>query len=332
MGFEENEISINAYGGSELVKRMISSKMPEDILNNFQIITSRVRELQEDKIRVYWLQDLPEDPEISHLANKSSRDRFHKFVFCNNWQYNRYIDKLKIPMDEKCLVIDNTIEPFQQVEKSKDEIRLIYTSTPHRGLELLVPVFVELCKKYENIYLDVFSSFKIYGWEESDKQYEHIFNVCKEHPNIVYHGFKPNEEVRKAYEKAHIFSYPSIWQECNSRALIEAMSAGLLCVHSNLAGLSDTSGNLTVMYQYEEDKNKHANKFYQVLDHAINVIKNRNDTLDSYLRFVKAYADNRYNINKISEQWKDLLTQLLQKYPTEESRKILTEQFVYKTQ
>ena len=332
MGFEENEISVNANGGTELVKRMISSNMPEDILENFQIISSRVREINQDKIRVYWLHDLPEDPETNHLKDESSRNRFHKYVFCSNWQYNRFVDKLNIPMDDKCLVIDNPIEPFRQIEKSKDEIRLIYTSTPQRGLELLVPVFVELCKKYDNIYLDVFSSFEIYGWPEANKPYEKLFETCKEHPNIVYHGFKPYEEVRQAYEKAHILAYPSIWTETSCRVLLESMSAGLLCVHSNLGSLTDTSGNLTVMYQYEEDKNKHANKFYQVLDHAINVIKNRDDALDSYLRFVKAYADNRYNINKISEQWKDLLVQLSQKYPTEESRKILTEQFVYKTQ
>lgn len=331
MGFEENEISINSYGGTELVKRMVSSHMPDELLNNFQIMSSRVRKLEEDKVRIYWLQDLPEDPEINHLKSEDSRKKFHKYVFCSNWQYNKFIDVLGIPSDDKCIVIDNSIVPFQHVEKSKDEIRLIYASTPHRGLELLIPVFVELCKKYDNIYLDVFSSFEIYGWPESDKPYEKIFDICKQHPNIIYHGFKPNEEVRKAYEKAHILAYPSIWPETSCVVLLESMSAGLLCVHPNYAGLSDTSGNLTVMYQYEEDKNKHANKFYQVLEHAINVINNRDETLDNYLRFVKAYADNRYNITKISQQWKDLLIQLSQKYPTEDSRKMLTEQFVYRT-
>lgn len=331
MAFEENEISKKSQGGTEQVKRMIASYMPEETVDNFQIICSRVRDIEQDKIRIYWLHDLPEDPETNHLKEQNSRNRFHKYVFCGYWQYNRYIDMLGIPRDDKCVVFDTPIVPFKNVKKDNDKIRLIYTSTPQRGLELLVPVFNELSKKYDNIHLDVFSSFEIYGWPEANKPYEEMFNMCKNHPSITYHGFKPNDEVRAAYEKAHIFAYPSIWPECNSRALIEAMSAGLLCVHSNYAGLSDTSGNLTVMYQYEEDKNKHANKFYQVLDHAINVIKNRDDSLDNYLRFVKAYSDNRYNISKISGQWKDLLEQLLKQYPTEESRKIPAEIFLYNT-
>lgn len=330
-GFEENEISKKSFGGTEQVKRMIASKMPEDIMDNFQVICSRVREIQEDKIRVYWLHDLPEDPETNHLREENSRNRFHKFVFCGNWQYNRYMDMLGVPKNDKCVVLDTPIEPFDNVEKSKDEIRLMYTSTPQRGLEILIPVFEELSKRYDNLYLDVFSSFEIYGWNEANKPYEHLFEVCKNHPKIVYHGFKPNEEVRKAYEKAHIFAYPSIWPECNSRALIEAMSAGLLCVHPNYAGLSDTSGNLTVMYQYEENKLDHANKFLQVLDHSIKIVNEKSDSLENYLRFVKAYADNRYNVSKISNQWIDVLQQLIQKYPDSESRKIPPEKFVYRT-
>ena len=47
---------------------------------------------------------------------------------------------------------------------------------------------------------------------------------------FVYHGFKSNDKVREALQNAHILAYPSIWEECNSRSLIESMSAGLLCV------------------------------------------------------------------------------------------------------
>jgi glycosyltransferase involved in cell wall biosynthesis len=312
-GFEENEISAKSVGGTEMVKRAIAARMPEGLADEFQIICSRVREIEEDKIRVYWLHDLPQDPETSHLRDAASRDRFHKTVFCGNWQYNQYLNVLGIPPNDKCAVIDTPIEPIEYKEKSREEIRLIYTSTPQRGLALLVPVFEELCKKHDNIYLDVFSSFAIYGWAEADNQFKEIFERCTNHPKIVYHGFAPNEKVREAQQKAHIFAYPSIWQECNSRALIEAMSAGALCLHPNLAGLSDTCGSLTSMYQFEENHNVHANKFYHLLDQAINIV--HEDHTQNYLRYVKSYADNRFNINKIARQWEDMLTSLKEQYP-----------------
>ncbi len=328
MGFDFNEMQQKSNGGTEQTCRLIESRLPADLLDHFQIIPSRVGELKQDKIRVYHLHDLPQDPETNHLKDVSSRNRFHKLVFCGNWQYNQYVNALGVEQTGKCAVLETPIVPIEYKEKSFEEIRLIYTSTPQRGLALLVPVFEELSKKYENIYLDVFSSFSIYGWEKADEQFVELFERCKNHPKIVYHGSKPNEVVRAALQKAHIFSYPSVWKECNSRALIEAMSAGLLCLHPNLAGLSDTSGGLTFSYQYEEDYNLHANKFYHFLDNAIQSVQ-RPET-QNYLKFSKAYADNRFSIDKVAYQWEDMLRTLLNQYQTPESRKIKGEMFTYR--
>jgi len=330
MGFEENEISINSQGGTELTKRNIASKMPPELANEFQIICSRLRNLEEDKIRVYWLHDLPEDPEINHLKDKSSRDRFHKFVFSSQWQYERFRNVIGMPYDDKSIVIETCVDPIEHVEKSKDEIRLIYTSTPQRGLSILVPVFEKLAEKYDNIYLDVFSSFKIYGWEESDKQFEPLYERCRNHPRITYHSFEPNDVVRATLQKAHILAYPSIWMETSCRSVIEGMSAGLLCVHPNLGALSDTSGGLNFMYQGHADHNKHANIFYQALDDAIQKV-NRDD-VQSYLKLVKMYADSRFGTYKVAQQWQDLLEGLHKTYETVGSRKLPSAQmFRYNT-
>lgn len=307
---------------------MISSRLPAELVDNFQVICSRVRKIEEDKIRIYWLHDLPQDPETNHLKDPNSRDRFHKLVFCGNWQYNQYVGMLGVPQNEKCVTLETPIEPIAYQEKPSDEVRLIYTSTPQRGLALLVPVFIELAKKNPHLKLDVFSSFSIYGWNEADKPYQELFKTCTEHPQITYHGSQPNEVVREHLQRAHVFAYPSIWQECNSRALIEAMSAGCLCLHPNLAGLGDTSGGLTSMYQFVDDPNTHASKFYHLLENAIQVV--RTDQATNYLRFVKQYADARFSVDKIASQWSDLMTSLLAEYPAVESRAVPKQMFRYK--
>ena len=327
VGFYFTEMQKKSNGGTEQTCRLIENNLPPDILEDFQIIPSRVRELFDDKIRVMFLHDLPDDPETNHLKDQASRDRFHKLVFCGNWQYNRYVETLGVPQTDKCITLDTPIIPIEYKEKTKDEIRLIYTSTPQRGLALLVPVFVELAKKYPNIVLDVFSSFDIYGWSEADKPFMQLFETCITHPQINYHGTKPNEVVREYLQNAHIFAYPSIWWECNSRALIEAMSAGCMCVHPNLAGLADTSGGLTAMYQYDQDHNVHANKFFQILDNAVQIVHTEN--AQNYFRYVKSYADNRFGIEKIASQWQDLLISLKNQYP-EGSRGLPKKMFHYK--
>lgn len=327
MPFEENEISKNSQGGTESVKRGLAERLPEGLADDFQIICSRVRNIEEDKIRVYWLHDLPEDPETNHLRDINSRNRFHKLVFCGNWQYSRYQMVCGVPYDQKSVVIDTPIDPIPITTKEFDTIRLVYTSTPQRGLELLVPVFEALANKYKNIHLDVFSSFKIYGWEEADKRFDPLYERIKNHPQMTYHGYAPNEVVKEHLKKAHIHAYPSIWLECNSRSIIEAMSAGLLCVHPNFGGLVDTSGGMNFMYQGDSNPNVHANIFYACLEDAI--AKVQKEEVQNYLKLVKVYADSRYSWAKIAGQWTDMLQGLKDHYKTPESRKIPSEVFTY---
>ena len=310
--YETNELNKNSKGGTELMLQGLYDRLDPALLDKFQIIPSRVRELKNDKIRVYWLHDLPGDPETSHIKEESSRKRFHKIVYCCNWQMQQYQTMLGVPHTSLSCVIDNAVVPFEPKPKSKDEIRLIYTSTPQRGLELLIPVFEELAKHHDNIVLDVFSSFKIYGWPEADTRFEALYERCRNHPKINYHGFQPNEVVREYLEKAHIFAYPSIWLECNSLSLISAMSAGLMCVHPNYGGLMDTSGGLTQMYNWDQDPNVHANIFYQMLNQAVLTVND--DHVQNYLQFVKSYADSRFNWDKIAIQWQALLEGLDKQY------------------
>lgn len=326
---EENEISEKSQGGTEITKRSIGKLIPDELAAEFQIVPSRIRDLKEDKIRIYWAHDMANDPECAHFKDVNSRNRFHKMVFSSNWQMNDWVRSLGIPFDGKLQVIETPVEPMELVPKAQDKVNLIYFSTPQRGLELLVPVVEELAKKHPNIHLDVFSSFKIYGWDDADKHFEPLYDAIRNHPNMTYHGFAPQEKLREHLQAAHILAYPSIWQETSCRVLIESMSAGLLCVHPNLAALPDTAGGMTFMYQWSNDPQEHAETFYKYMDRAISDVNK--PELQNYLKLVKAYADTRFNLNRIATQWESLLHEMKAKYPTEESRKIPSEMFVYKT-
>ena len=319
MSFEENEVSANANGGTELAKRQLAQKLPADLLENFQIVCSRVRELDESKIRIYWVHDLPGDPECSKLADENFRNKFHKIVYVSNWQYNQFRTILNIPYGENDIVIENGITPIQPERDNEDRINLIYASTPHRGLNILVPVVEMLAEHHPEINLHVFSSFKIYGWKEMDDKFEDLFERCRQHPNITYHGFQPYDVVREQMSRSHILAYPSIWEETSCRVLIEAMSAGVVCVHPNYGALPDTSGGVNLMYQGDKDLQKHAAAFANALNSAIQQVKS--NKIENYLMFLKNYADTRFNIDKISKQWEWVLRDLVNKYADSGSRK-----------
>jgi UDP-glucose:(glucosyl)LPS alpha-1,2-glucosyltransferase len=177
-----NEISEKSKGGSELVARRMAADLDKTLLKEFQIIVSRVRNtLDPTKIRVLLLQDLPEDPESHHLRNDGWR-KFHRIVFVSHWQRERYVKEYGIPYS-RTVVIHNAVHPIDNTgemdkKKAKEKkINIIYHTTPHRGLEILVPVFEKLTETHKDIHLDVFSSFEMYGWKDRDNQYAELFDV-----------------------------------------------------------------------------------------------------------------------------------------------------------
>lgn len=303
---ETNEVNAKAKGGTELMMERIYSSLDPELLSKFQIIPSRVRELDENKVRILYSHDLPQDPESEHLKNGGWK-KFHKIVFVSNWQMQFYISYYNIPW-ERCVVLPNAILPIPEHDKPKDKITLGYWSTPHRGLDIVVPVFEKLAEKYENLELEVFSSFKLYGWPDRDKPFEELFERCRNHPRIKYHGAVDNKTLRYRLTKIHILAYPSTWLETSCLVLMEAMSAKCLPVHPNLGALFETAANWSYMYQFDEDINKHANIFYSVLDQTINTYWT--DDVQSRIMSAKSYADIFYNWEYRKKQWESFLNSI----------------------
>lgn len=302
-----NETNQKAMGGTELMAIKMHETLPKNLLEKCQIIHSRPRELRDDLYKILVCHDLPGDPEVQHLKD-GGWNKYDKIVFVSNWQMQMYNAYLGVPYS-KSIVIKNAIDPIKtdvyQFEEA-ETIRVIYHTTPHRGLSILYNVFDYLSKDVSHIHLDVYSSFKIYGWEQRDEPYKDLFEKIKDHPNMTYHGSVSNEEVRQALKESHIFAYPSIWQETSCISLMEAMSAGLVCIHPNLAALPETSSGWSVMYQWHEDPIGHANTFYDNLRAAVIRGKanqyNRNGRLSQ-----KSYFDSMYGWHNRQNEWINLL-------------------------
>lgn len=296
-----------ARGGTELMADRINS-LPPELLSQFQIIHSRVRELDPNKKKIYVLHDLPGDPEVQHLENGGWK-KFDKLVFVSHWQQQMYNAYLGIPFDAG-IVLPNAIEPFSRFSsmcKPNDKIRLMYFSTPHRGLELLYPVFNKLYKEYgDKIELNVFSSFDLYGWDVRDEPYKPLFEKLKTHPGINYSKSVPNAVIREELKRSHILAYPSIWQETSCLVMIEAMCAGLVCVHSSLAALPETAMGCTYMYNYTENVNTHMARFEANLRDAIEDVSAGDVMSDERIEFLNETYSWAYR----KWQWEELLTSL----------------------
>lgn len=303
--FKRNETNEKSMGGTEVLTMKLAERLDKDVLDGVQIVSSRVRELQDDVIRIFWAHDLPGDPESEFLGTQHGKDKFHRFVFVSNWQMQGYIDRYNIP-PSKCVVLRNFIDPIDDVEKPTDKINLIYHTTPHRGLNILSSVFDKLCEKYDNIHLDVYSSFALYGWDVRDQDFKNVFDTLERNPRITNHGTQTNDVIREALQKSHIFAYPTTWKETSCLCLIEAMSAKNICVHSNHGGIFETASHWTNMYQYHEDMQAHAGAFYNMLDLTIENYEQMKVNASP----TKVYADTFYSWKNRKSEWEALIGSL----------------------
>jgi len=316
LGPSEDGTYTGAMGGTELMNKALYERVDNDLLDQFYIIKSRVRWTDPKKKNILWLHDTWDDPESQHLRDKEKRDRFAKLVFVSNYQLATYNMAHGVPYDQS-VVIKNAIDPIPLNVKDKhqdDVVRLIYHTTPHRGLNIVYAAVEKLAEIFgDKIHLDVYSSFEAYGWKERDKPFEELFNDIRNHPQMTYHGYQPNDVVRSALRNAHIFAYPSIWPETSCIAAIEAMSAGCEVVCPNFAALPETTGNWARMYQWSEDNQVHANVFVNQLYGAIQQFLDKDENLQRKLQYQKNWTDNFFNWDLRAAEWTDFLQGLTNK-------------------
>lgn len=326
--YRTNELSRNAMGGTEqMALRMLSGVDPA-LLQQFHVIHGRVRELQDSGLkRVFVCHDLPDDPELDWMSDPQALKQYDKIVFVSHWQAEMF--KLRFGLKpSQYVVIRNAIEPFFDsmnemfdifMKRNPDDpVKIVYHTTPHRGLAMF-PCIIEAINKLNlNVEFHILSSFKVYGWEERDEAYAPIFEELKKFPNVtVYDGGRSNQEVRQILQTTDIFFYPSIWPETSCIAAMEALASGNMVVHSRTAALPETvgSGVLSAPYDFSENLQEHVDSAFQTLVAAVKTVKKHRGNPDyQAARAATVMGHNfEFDWHTRKHEWNILFSKILKK-------------------
>jgi UDP-glucose:(glucosyl)LPS alpha-1,2-glucosyltransferase len=317
-GIAWNRGSGGSDGGIEFLARQLERRMPADLMEQFQIHPGVcVPDLvNPGKIQVFWVHHGPTAVEHMCLA-QGGWQRFARIIFVSNWQARNIISLYDIPWS-RCQVIRNAVELVPAADAkfrllpASTPVRLAYTSVPDRGLAILAAVFDEICRHRDDVELDVFSSFALYGdaWAPLDSRFEPVFDMLRTNPRVRCHGRTPNPEVLATLSRSHVFAYPATVPETSCLSLMEAMSGGLACVHPDYGGLSETAAGWTRMYEHVEDIQLHAGRFYRELMAVITALRAGDAGLLTRLASQKAFADQNYSWDSRARQWESVLRDL----------------------
>jgi glycosyltransferase involved in cell wall biosynthesis len=298
-------------GGTELMYEELLNRLPQEYQDKFSIFNYPVY-ADVNKTTVYWNQLSYDQQAVEFLKEPTNVDQIDQFVFVSHWQAEQFRKLFAIPGYKTHVIQNACIGVKQRPSGKKDKVKLCYVSTPWRGLDVLLKAW-ELLKP-EDCELHIFSSTKIYGKEFSDnneEQYQDLYDKCESLDGVVYRGTIPNGELREELHTFDILAYPNTFEETSCIAVIDALSAGLRVVTSNLGALPETTEGWARMYPYLANPEIHALKFAGILDEEITKIKN--GELDSHLELQKQTYASKWSWDKRIIEWTNFLATLTPK-------------------
>ena len=296
-----------SFGGSENQLRLLLDYLPDESFKDINLILNSTDPtlLEKNRINILWMQHFVNQKEAQNLGSKEYVEKLDYIVFNSNWNFEKFYYQFKIP-ESKSLVIKNAIKKIKFKEKTKDKINLIYHTTPWRGLIHLIKVFRNFNLK--NVELNVCSSTKIYGKKFEtvySKEYEKIFDECKNTKNINYLGFLDNKKIIELLKQTHIYAYPSIWPETSCISAIESMAAGCEIVTTNLGALYETCSPFGNLVSFDRNFDNLEKKYGKALLNSIENFWSEENQTKLKLQHQAINATYSWKVRSI--EWKNFL-------------------------
>ena len=289
-------------GGTEIQLEYLHKHVKKELLDKINLTTSipEKEPVVIDKTNVLWVHNSYDQPNLAPwFKNKLNHGKYDWYVYNSHWTYEKYRYFFDVPTD-RALVIANGFDDDLVTKKTFEphpKIKMVYTSTPWRGLDVLLAA-MEAIQKNEHVELDVYSSCEVYGKsfaEANDKHYQALYDQAKQLPNVNYIGYKPNEYIKENLKNYDLYAYPSIWEETFCISALEAMAAGLYCIVTNYGALYETCAEFPMTIPYSNNYRSLSNKFAAGIDMAADAIKTPGiqEHLKEQIKYVNRFYDWR---------------------------------------
>jgi glycosyltransferase involved in cell wall biosynthesis len=301
---------MNPYGGTEIQLEYLHKYVSKELLDKVNITTSIPEKtpLVINKTNILWVHNSYDQPNLyPWFKNKLNHRKYDWYVFNSHWTYEKYRMIFDIPTDIS-LVIKNGFDDDLIVKsefKPKEKLKLVYTSTPWRGLDVLLSAMEQI--KTDKVELDIYSSTQIYGdyfKQISDNQFTALYDKAKTIKNVNYKGYLNHKELMKILHTYDAYIHPSTFEETFCLAAMESLAAGLVTVTTDLGALYETCAEFPIYVPYLKDKEALSKQFAGAIDILPDFINSLNADA---MKFQMQYYRQFYHWNVIKTYWERFL-------------------------
>lgn len=298
------EYNVNYFGGTEYMARYFHKNVlpNKNKFYNYQcfLIPGPVPDFKtivNDKRDIILWMHIPffqfNHELVSFIQDIRFLNKLKYVIVVSNFHKKIIKNEINI-LDEEIIVIPNAFDSITKNNKKfneTDKVKIIYTSHPSRGLEILCESLKYIKEDFElNIFSDIFPE---------TLEDDNLFKQIEKDKRVNFFGKTPRKIVRKYFSDSHIFAYPSIFLETFCISLTEAVSAECLPVYPNFGALSETINNFGICYEYEKNKNTHIKTFAKGLNDAIFQIKNKKNNFKNQAQII----EKKYSWQKFEKNW-----------------------------
>ena len=200
------------------------------IIQNFAGASSLRREMNATVPLILWTGHAHDQPAMQHLHSPVERKSWSAFAFVSKWQREHYEKTFSIPR-KKSRIMRNAVSPafaglaagIPWFADGRPPV-LFYSSTPFRGLDVLLQAFPRIRDAVPGTVLRVFSGMEVYQVPPEDDRFRPLYDQCRTTEGVDYAG--PCGQARLAQELAGsaAFAYPSTFAETSCIAALESMA------------------------------------------------------------------------------------------------------------
>lgn len=201
------------------------------------VITQHAEFLEQypDSLKIWWVHHFSDQPIIKQQA-VYGRCFADKVVTLSSCQQGDFAANLRL--DSVAIGHGVWLEEVAQ-PVTKDPYRLIYASTPFRGLERVPDLFRAIKAQEPRATIAIASSMSVYGDTKGDEQYKQLYAHLASIPGVELLGALNQAQLYAEFAKASIFFYPCSWPETYCLVMDEAIAHGCRPFVSNVGALPE---------------------------------------------------------------------------------------------
>jgi glycosyltransferase involved in cell wall biosynthesis len=202
------------------------------------------------KLSILWVHDTHVgEPTVALSELLFKCDRF----FCLSQWHRNFFGKETYPFlgSKNILQTRNGVDLARFEGASEErENRLIYSSSPDRGLEVLLALLPAIKAEVPDAVLHVYYGFdtwrkmavsaKRQDWIKAISYFETLLDEQARAGNLVFHGRVNQTELAEAFKQSKVWTYPTAFHETSCITAMEAQAAGCVPVTSRLGALPET--------------------------------------------------------------------------------------------